>query len=152
MSGYASAPHHARKSDTDPLMVGIAQAPNSTTVTTWAPDIAPPPGPAVADIAIKHDAGKIPMELLPAPALEEIARVLQFGAKKYAAWNWAKGFGWTRLAGAALRHLFAWVNGEDRDPESGLSHLAHAGCCILFLITHERCGLGTDDRHRLNTK
>lgn len=67
-------------------------------------------------------------------------------------WNWAKGFTWSRLIGAALRHLFAFARGEDRDPESGLSHLAHAGCCILFLITHERCKLGTDDRYKMETK
>lgn len=66
-------------------------------------------------------------------------------------WNWAKGFTWSRLIGAALRHLFAFARGEDRDPESGLSHLAHAGCCILFLITHERCKLGTDDRFKLSS-
>lgn len=99
--------------------------------------------------ALKFDAGKAPLELLPAPALEAIAEVLAFGALKYHSWNWARGFAWSRLIGAALRHLFAFARGEDRDPESGLSHLAHAGCCILFLITHERCKLGTDDRHKL---
>lgn len=103
----------------------------------------------IGDTALKFDAGKVPFELLPAPALEAIAEVLAFGAKKYASWNWAKGFAWSRLLGATMRHLFAWARGEDRDPESGLSHLAHAGCCILFLITHERCKLGTDDRYKM---
>lgn len=62
--------------------------------------------------------------------------------------NWRKGFTWGRLSGAALRHLFAWIGGEDKDPESGLSHLAHAGCCVLFALTHELQGLGTDDRFK----
>lgn len=106
---------------------------------------------ATTTSATKYDTGKTPFELLPAPALEAIAEVLEFGRKKYASWNWAKGFTWSRLIGAALRHLFAFARGEDRDPESGLSHLAHAGCCILFLITHERCRLGTDDRYKLPT-
>ena len=94
----------------------------------------------------KHDSNKNRLELLPFEALEDIAEVLTFGAQKYDAHNWRKGFAWSRLLGAALRHLFAWARGEDKDPESGLSHLAHAGCCILFLITHQAEGLGKDDR------
>ena len=107
------------------------------------------PGEAEVVRALKFDTNKVPLELLPTPALEAIAEVLEFGKRKYSAWNWVNGFAWSRLIGAALRHLFAYSRGEDRDPESGLSHLAHAGCCILFLITHERCKLGTDDRHKL---
>lgn len=131
-----------------------ATGPGSTMVVS---NIGTPGGVSVGTIppvgtATKHDTGKTPFELLPAPALEAIAEVLAFGKNKYAAWNWAKGFTWSRLIGAALRHLFAFARGEDRDPESGLSHLAHAGCCILFLITHERCKLGTDDRYKMETK
>lgn len=110
-----------------------------------APRLVPP-------IALKYDTGKAPFELLPGPALEAIAEVLGFGKKKYDAWNWAKGFDWSRLLGAALRHLFAWARGEAKDPESGLSHLAHAGCCILFLLSHEICKLGNDDRFPMEKK
>ena len=104
------------------------------------------------DKAIKHDEEKIPVELLPTQALEEIAKVLAFGKVKYTAFNWAKGFKWTRLIGAAMRHLFAWQRGEDKDKESGLSHLAHLGCCVLFLLQHEISGLGEDDRYKEFTK
>jgi len=97
---------------------------------------------------MKHDANKIPVELLPTQALEEIAKALAFGQKKYNSWNWAKGFKWSRLIGAAMRHLFAWSRGEDTDKESGLSHLAHLGCCVLFLLQHELSQLGTDDRFK----
>lgn len=96
----------------------------------------------------KHDGEKVRLELLPTRALEEIGKVLTFGAKKYDAWNWAKGFAWSRLIGATFRHLFAFARGEDKDPETGLSHLAHAGCCILFLLEHFLGGLGTDDRFK----
>lgn len=96
----------------------------------------------------KHDSGKVMLELLPFESLEQIAQVLTFGAKKYAAHNWRGGFAWSRLLGACLRHLFAWARGQDNDPESGLSHLAHAGCCILFLIAHVVNGYGEDDRHK----
>lgn len=61
--------------------------------------------------------------------------------------NWRQGFNWSRLYGAALRHLTAHLDGEDKDPESGLSHLAHLGCCVMFLLEHEAKGLGKDDRY-----
>lgn len=100
----------------------------------------------------KYDNDKPRMELLSTPAIEAIAQVLTYGARKYTTkddsgdHNWRKGFNWSRLLGAAIRHMFAWMRGEDKDPESGLSHLAHAGCCIMFLLEHEITGLGKDDR------
>lgn len=97
---------------------------------------------------IKHDTQKVRLELLPTCALEEIAKVLDFGAKKYETWNWTKGFKWSRLIGASMRHLFAFARGEDKDPESGLSHLAHLGCCVLFLLYHEKHHKNLDDRHK----
>lgn len=97
--------------------------------------------------ATKHDEGKLPLDLLPVESIEEIAKVLQFGQRKYDSWNWSKGFKWSRLLGACLRHLFAYMRGEDKDPESGLSHLAHCGCCILFLLYHEKYYKSLDDRH-----
>lgn len=99
--------------------------------------------------AVKHDTGKPRMELLPTGPLKEMAKVLGAGASKYGDWNWTGGFEWSRLYGAALRHLMAHKAGEDTDDETGLSHLAHAGCCILFLLAHEMYGLGVDDRRTL---
>lgn len=96
----------------------------------------------------KHDSDKIRMELLPAYSLEQIAKVLTFGARKYDSWNWTKGFDFSRLQGATQRHLAAWSKGEDTDPESGISHLAHAGCCILFLLWMERHRPDLDDRFK----
>jgi hypothetical protein len=100
--------------------------------------------------ATKNDSEKIRMELFSSPALFEIGKVLTFGSKKYDPHNWRKGFAWSRLAGAALRHLFQWLNPyeADTDEETGLSHLAHAGCCVLFLLEHELHQLGEDDRHK----
>ncbi len=95
---------------------------------------------------MKHDTGKPAMDLLPGEALEEIAKVLDFGRKKYNAHNWRGGFKWGRVLAAALRHIFAFLRGEDNDPETGLSHLAHAGCCILFALTFVLTRTGEDDR------
>ena len=102
------------------------------------------------DTALKFDTGKLPLDLLPIDALAEIAKVLRFGAEKYTRNNWRGGFAYSRVFGAMLRHLFAWWGGCDNDPETGLSHLAHAGCCMLFLLHFIRAGTGTDDRKENN--
>jgi hypothetical protein len=98
----------------------------------------------------KHDNGKSRVDLLPSKPLLMIGDVLAFGAQKYAAHNWREGFDQSRLIGAAMRHLLAYNDGEDNDPESGLSHLAHLGCCVLFLLEHQAKGIGRDDRYKGN--
>lgn len=102
----------------------------------------------MSDAAVKLDQGKPAVDLLPFLALAGVGEVLGYGAKKYAANNWRKGLAWSRLSAAALRHLFAFMRGEDLDPESGLPHLDHALCCILFLSEFQKTGGGTDDRWR----
>jgi len=96
------------------------------------------------DKTIKHEEGrkddseKTQYNLVPPFALEEIANVMTFGAKKYAPNNWkhvdnAK----SRYTGAAMRHIEAYRQGVENDPETGLHHLAHASCCMMFLIELE---------------
>ena len=96
----------------------------------------------------KFDSDKPSLDLLPFSALIEVGKVLSYGAVKYSRDNWRNGNGlaWSRLLAAALRHLFAWGSGENRDKETGLSHLAHAACCVLFLLTYDVDGGGHDDR------
>lgn len=92
-------------------------------------------GPLVA--GVKHDEGKPPLSLLPFGALEEVARVLAYGAKKYQAWNWVRvADPERRYADAMLRHFTAWQAGEGLDTESGLPHLACLACNALFLLAH----------------
>lgn len=86
------------------------------------------------------------MALLPPAPLVEIAQVLTFGAEKYAAHNWNKGIGFERLYSALQRHMAAWWAGEETDLESGLPHLAHAGCCLLFIMELRRAKPECDDR------
>lgn len=95
---------------------------------------------------VKLDSGKPRTDLLPFDALTDVADVLDYGAKKYAARNWELGMAWGRLVGAALRHLFAWCGGQETDPESGKHHLAHFACCALMLLALVKRGVGTDDR------
>lgn len=86
-------------------------------------------------IGRKDDFGKTRFDLLPWRALEEVAKVLTKGAEKYAPENWRQVAGWRwRYFRAAIGHVAKWRMGEKLDPEWGLPHLAHAACCILFMI------------------
>ena len=81
----------------------------------------------------KHDQGKPMLNLIDPQAIEGLAAVLTFGAKKYAADNWRGGINNSRLSASLLRHLFAIMRGEYTDPESGLPHIDHVGCNWMFL-------------------
>lgn len=95
-----------------------------------------------------ESATKPRLELVPWAAVTEIAEVLTFGAEKYDANNWCRGARWGRYFAALCRHIFAWWSGEEKDPETGKSHLAHAGCCLFFLMEYQRNTWGTDDRFK----
>lgn len=83
----------------------------------------------------KADHGKPRFDLMPPSAELAVAEVLTFGAQKYADENWRSVSDPLRRYYAALRrHLNAWKSGEKTDPETGLPHLAHAGCCLLFML------------------
>lgn len=97
----------------------------------------------------KDDAGKPEWHLVPWGAMEEVTKVLTYGARKYAPDNWklvpdAR----PRYTSAALRHFVAWIRGERLDPETGLHHLAHAVCCLLFLIEREDDSIGVTQASR----
>ncbi len=96
----------------------------------------------------KFDRGKDPWHLAPWDAFGAIVKILAFGAEKYAPRGWEEGMAWSRPWAACQRHLTAWWSGENTDPETGFSHLWHAGACIVFLIAYEIRGVGTDDRPR----
>lgn len=86
----------------------------------------------------KFDGGKPQYGLLPPLALRATVDVLTFGAEKYEPNNWkyvpdSK----RRYFDAMQRHLWAYKEGETIDPESGLHHLAHAMCCLMFLYEHD---------------
>lgn len=88
-------------------------------------------------------------DLLPKEALDSMARVYAFGAEKYADHNWRKRYEWSKSFAAAMRHMWAFWNGETYDEESGLPHLAHAAFHLNAMMTWlERDGEGSefDDR------
>ncbi|CAB5220177.1 hypothetical protein UFOVP232_74 [uncultured Caudovirales phage] len=95
---------------------------------------------------MKFDSGKLDYTLVPWDGMEEVIKVLEFGAKKYARDNWKHVENADiRYLAAAFRHIVQYNNGEMTDKETGLSHLAHAGCCLLFLLSLEKQN-GSDKR------
>lgn len=108
--------------------------------------------PKTATTAVRFDQSKTDWSLLPMDALEEVVKVLEFGAVKYDRDNWRRGegFKYSRVVNSLLRHTYAWMRGEDRDPESGYSHLAHMGCNIVFLLYYNRYKerFKNDDRYQ----
>lgn len=89
-------------------------------------------------IGRKFDGGKPMYGLLPPLALRATVDVLTFGAQKYEIDNWKYvDDSKRRYFDAAQRHLWAWKEGEQDDPESGMHHLAHAMCCLMFLYEHD---------------
>lgn len=86
------------------------------------------------DQGMKFDSEKPRYDLLPPIAIDEMANVMTFGAKKYAPNSWQTvPNGEDRYLAAALRHAFAISRGEINDPETGLPHAAHLMCCAAFL-------------------
>lgn len=103
--------------------------------------------------AYKNDVGKPRFDLIDPQFLEDLARVLTIGSGKYDESelvyenNWRQsGMRWGRVFGACMRHLWAFWRGEDKDEETGISHLAHATACIMFLSNYSRRYMGLDDR------
>jgi len=79
-------------------------------------------------------------DLLPVEALDIMARLYGFGAQKYAAHNWRKGYEWSKSYASLMRHATRFWAGEDIDEETGLPHLAgvsfHAFTLMVFMTEH----------------
>jgi hypothetical protein len=90
---------------------------------------------------------KAPMSTVPAPVLAECGLAMLEGALKYGRHNYrAVGVRSSVYYDAALRHLMAWWEGQDTDPDSGLSHLVKAMACMVVLRDSQSRGNLTDDR------
>lgn len=125
-----------------------------TCVPTGAPSAAPPKT-CTLTIVTKH--GSLEASFVPGATMDSgfwttVWKALneRFGISRplnrVGDRNWEHGMKWSRPFGALMRHMWAWWRGEDKDPETGRSHLWHAGCCIAFLIAYEARGDGEDDR------
>ena len=86
-----------------------------------------------SDKGNRYNDNKPKFSLIDLNSMQECAKVLEFGAKKYSRDNWKKGLVMTEILDSMLRHIAALQNGEWNDPESGLSHIGHIQCNALFL-------------------
>ena len=86
-----------------------------------------------SNLAERFNDNKIKWSLVSWKALEPMVKVLMFGANKYSPNNWQKGLKYSEISESLQRHLYAFMEGEENDPESKLSHLGHLMCNAMFL-------------------
>lgn len=93
---------------------------------------------------------KCPLHLLPTAALRYTAQVLLLGATKYGEYNWRRsgGIEINTYVAAMMRHLTQFMDGEDFDEESGITHLAHIAATCFILIDAAVCGKLIDNRYK----
>lgn len=99
-------------------------------------------------LAKKNDQQKPDLSLLPRPFLDEVARAFMVGQTKYGRYNYKNGMEVTRLIAAALRHITAYNEGEENDPEDGQHHLGAAGACIAMILSQKQHGTLQDNRYQ----
>jgi hypothetical protein len=87
----------------------------------------------MSEQADRYNVGKLKWSYIHWPSMEELVKVLMYGANKYAPNNWKKGLSMSEISESLLRHLFAFMEGEDTDPESGESHIGHIMCNVMFM-------------------
>jgi hypothetical protein len=96
---------------------------------------------------LKAAEAKPRLDLLSGIALDEMGMVLRMGSEKYADNLWRTNpTVWSARIGSVLRHVFAFNDGEDNDPESGHSHLTHAMVQLMFLLEYTHTNTSKDDR------
>ena len=83
--------------------------------------------------AMRFNKNKLSWSLVDFESMESMVEVLMFGAKKYERHNWKSGLDVDEVCESLARDLFAFMNGEDKDKESGLSHIGHIQCNSMFL-------------------
>jgi hypothetical protein len=93
---------------------------------------------------------KTPLGLIPPFAMEQTALAHKLGAEKYGPFNWRDtGVCVSTYINAIMRHINAFRDGENLDPESGISHLAHIACSCNILLDADYCDTLQDDRNVL---
>lgn len=89
----------------------------------------------------------VELHAIPWESLQEIGKVFKFGAEKYDDYNYRKGYRWSLSFDALQRHLWAWWDGEEVDPESGYNHMAHVAWHAIVMLYYTLTGRGKDDRY-----
>ena len=92
----------------------------------------------MSEKALRHNTGKLKWGLVDFKSLEPMVEVLEFGAKKYAPFNWQKGLDTTEIVESLLRHCFDYLSGKRIDEESGKPVIGHIQANAMFLAYNER--------------
>jgi hypothetical protein len=100
----------------------------------------------------RFNEGKLRWSLVDWNSLEPMVKVLEFGATKYDDHNWKKGLKTTEVCESLMRHLTAYLAGEDIDPESKLSHIGHIQCNAMFLSYMDKYMPDFDSRYKDKNK
>jgi len=88
--------------------------------------------------AARYNTGKLRWDLVDWEGIEEMLKVLEFGANKYAANNWQKGLHKKEILESTQRHLIKLFQDEEVDQESQLHHAGHIMCNMMFYLYHDR--------------
>lgn len=96
--------------------------------------------------AKRFDINKNRLDLIPPSLLEEVGKILTFGAEKYGDSNWKLGMKWSRCIGSLKRHLLEFEKGIDYDNESGELHISHILTNAAFLLEYYKIYPQGDDR------
>lgn len=104
----------------------------------------------LSDFQTRQAEGKALLNILALLGMDvwkDCADVFDYGRRKYAEWNWAKGMSWSAVIGCAARHLlFGMMRSEVLDPESDLPHRGHLACNLVMLLTYIESFPEGDDR------
>lgn len=96
---------------------------------------------------------KAPLSVVPMPVVAEMGLGMMEGALKYGRHNYrAVGVRSSVYFDATMRHLISWWEGEDVDPDSGMSHIAKALCSLAVLRDAQIQGKAEDDRPPISAK
>lgn len=130
---------------------------NKNKETTWTKDINAKTG---VGSGLRFNNGKLRYDLIHPKALEDMVKVLTYGAEKYTMYddagnmlndganNWRNGFSWKSVIASLKRHLAAIELGEDYDTDTGMLHITHAACNVHFLNAFYHDFPQGDDRYK----
>lgn len=130
-----AALENAMFNESEPVAIAITHPPCESCFNAIIKAGINPDNIYIAEQFMKFDSAKPRYELIPPEAMEGMAKVLTYGAKKYKPNNWRQVDDPQRYVGAALRHLYAYLAGETNDAESGLHHLDHLLTNAAFLAS-----------------
>ena len=93
---------------------------------------------------MRLDDGKLRFDLIPEPAMQELAKLYTKGAEKYSPWGWAKGMAYSRVIGAMFRHIYKYIAGETYDEETGCHHMIAVGWGAFAIVCYDKWGFAVE--------